>query len=73
MHKITKDKKVRNAITPFFDASGPKNICATISIGREIWCLPCAGFFLSLNWSEFTEWPDLPFTQGTCLKDIHKL
>ena len=35
-----------NAISSFFDASGNKNIGATICIGREIRCLPCAGFFI---------------------------
>ena len=29
---------------PFFDASGNKNIGATIRIAREIQCLPYAGF-----------------------------
>ena len=33
-------------ISPFFDASGNINIGASIRIGREIWCLPYAGFFL---------------------------
>ena len=32
------------AIRPFLDASGNKNIGATIRIGRGIWCLPYAGF-----------------------------
>ena len=27
-------------------AENEKNIGATISIGREIWCLPYAGFFI---------------------------
>ena len=36
----------KNAISPFFDASGNGNIGATIRIGLEIWCLPYAGFFL---------------------------
>ena len=34
----------KNAISPFFDASG-KKILVLLS-GREIWCLPYAGFFL---------------------------
>ena len=34
------------AISPFLDASGNKNIGATIRISQEILCLPCAGFFL---------------------------
>ena len=33
------------AISPFFDASGNKNIGASICIGQEILCLPYAGFF----------------------------
>ena len=36
-------KKLLSA--PFFDASGNKNINATIRIDREIWCLLYAGFF----------------------------
>ena len=32
------------AFNPFFDASGNQNIGATICIGRDIWCLPNAGF-----------------------------
>ena len=36
----------KNAISPFFDASGNINISATIRIGQEIWCLLYAGFFL---------------------------
>ena len=35
----------KNAISPFFDASGNKNISATIRIAQEIRCLPYAGFF----------------------------
>ena len=35
----------KNSISPYFDASGNKNIGATIRIGREIRCLPYAGFF----------------------------
>ena len=31
-------------ISPFFDASRNKNICATIRIGQEIRSLPCVGF-----------------------------
>ena len=34
---------------PFFDASGNKNIGATIRIGREIRCLPYAGFFWKIS------------------------
>ena len=41
----------KNAISPFFDASRNKNIGATIRIGREIWCLLYAGFFLGLSFS----------------------
>ena len=37
----------KNAISPFFDGSRNKNIGDTIRIGREIWCLPYAGFILS--------------------------
>ena len=40
------DGREKNAINPFFDASGNKNIGATIRIGRDILCLPYAGFFL---------------------------
>ena len=36
----------KNVISPFFDASGNKNIGATIRIGQEIQCLPYAGFLL---------------------------
>ena len=36
------DKKTANS--PFLDASGNKNIGATIRIGQEILCLPYAGF-----------------------------
>ena len=35
----------KNAISLYLDASRNKNICATIRIGQEIWCLPYAGFF----------------------------
>ena len=35
---------VKNAISPILDASGNKNIGATIHIGREICCFPWAGF-----------------------------
>ena len=35
----------KNAINPFFDASGNKNIGATICFGCEIQFLPYAGFF----------------------------
>ena len=35
----------KEAISPFVDASGNKNIGATIRIGQEIWCVPYAGFF----------------------------
>ena len=41
-YKLAKKK----CYQPFFDASGNKNNCASISIGREIRCLPYAGFFL---------------------------
>ena len=41
-----KVKKI--AISLFFDASGNKSIGATISIGREIECLPYAGFSNSI-------------------------
>ena len=40
--------KKENAISPFFDASGNKNIVATIRINWEIWCLPYAGFLKAL-------------------------
>ena len=33
----------KNAIGLFLDASGNKNIGATLRIGREIWCLQYAG------------------------------
>ena len=36
---------------PFFDASGNKIIGATIRSGREIRCLPHAGFFSFVYWS----------------------
>ena len=39
--------QTKNAISPFFDASGNKNIGTTIPIGQEIRCLPYAGFFSS--------------------------
>ena len=35
----------KNAISPFFDASGNINIGATIRISQMIWCRPYAGFF----------------------------
>ena len=38
--------ELKKAISPFFEASGNKNIGAAIRIGREIWCLPYAEFFL---------------------------
>ena len=41
-------KGQNNAISPFFDASGNKNIGATIRIGQEIPCLPYAGFLLDM-------------------------
>ena len=37
-------KKEKNNMKHFY------GICATIRIGREIQCLPCAGFFLPLLW-----------------------
>ena len=37
----------KNAINPFFDASGNENVGTTIIIGREIQCLPYAGFLKS--------------------------
>ena len=40
-------RRQKKAIRPFFHASGNKNIGASIRIGWEILCLPCAGFFLS--------------------------
>jgi hypothetical protein len=39
----------KNATSPFFDASGNRNIGATIRIRLEIWCLPYAGFFILLS------------------------
>ena len=39
------EKKKKYAISPFFDASGNKKIGATLRTGREIFCLPNAGFF----------------------------
>ena len=39
-------KLKKNAIRPFFIASGHKNIGATIRIGREIRCLLYAGFLI---------------------------
>ena len=39
-------KKKKKAISTLFDASGNKNISATIRIAREVRCLPYAGFFL---------------------------
>ena len=36
----------KNVISPFFDASGNKNIGATICTGQEIRCLPYVGFFV---------------------------
>ena len=36
-----------NAFSPFFEASGNKNIGATIRISREIWYLQYAGFFIA--------------------------
>ena len=46
------------AISPLFDASGNKNIGATIRIGREIWCLPYAGFLCKTDAYEadMSEW-----------------
>ena len=38
--------KKKNAISPFGDARGKKSIGATITIGREIRCLPYAEFFI---------------------------
>ena len=37
------DGGVKNAISPFSDSRN-KNIGASIRNGREIWCLPYAGF-----------------------------
>ena len=37
-------KEQKKMLQPFFDASGYKNISATIRIGREIRCLPYADF-----------------------------
>ena len=39
----------KNVFCPFLGASRNKNICATIHIGREIWCLLYAGFFFLLK------------------------
>ena len=39
------EEEEKIAISPFFDASGNKNIGATITIRQEIRCLPYAGFF----------------------------
>ena len=39
---------------PFLDASGNKNIGATIRIGQEIQCLPYAGFFSSVPLCSFS-------------------
>ena len=41
----------KNPISPFFEARGNKNIDATIRIGREIRCLPFAGFFFINCWT----------------------
>ena len=38
----------KNPISPFFEASENNNIGATIRIGREIRCLPYAGFWSSI-------------------------
>ena len=37
-------RRQKKAISPIFDASGNQNISAPIRIGREILCLPYAGF-----------------------------
>ena len=39
----------KNAISPFGDAREKKSIGATIRIGREIGCLPYAGFFVKVS------------------------
>ena len=45
----------KNAISPYFDGSGNKNIGAIIRIVREIWCLPYAGF----SKKDFSTWKPL--------------
>ena len=52
-----KVRKKKN-ISPFLDASGNKNIGASIRIGQEIWFLQYAGFFLVLFWVNVTFFSD---------------
>ncbi len=56
----------KNAISLFFEGSGNRNIGATLCIGREIWCLLYAGFFLHELCSILAySWPSLAsFTEG---------
>ena len=48
MVKAKKSLEIDGGGGPFFGASGYKNIGANIRMGREIRCLPYAGFFTAL-------------------------